>query len=804
MQMVKIILKQLGLPLLIGWSCCLSGIHAQQTPNFLLILSDDLTWHDIGCYGNQQVQTPHIDQLASEGMRFEYCFNSSPMCAPTRMSLYSGIHPVRNGAHPNHSGVYDHIRSMPHYLQALNYRVALLGKQHYQPQKNFPFEFLGGVNHDPGGKTDLDLTKARDFMSETRNQPWCLVVASNQSHTPWTWGDPTAYDPESLKLPPYLVDTDTTRAGLTKYYAEITYFDQQLGTVLEYLDASGQADNTVVIYLSEQGSNLPHSKWTLYDTGLRSAAVVRYPGTVEANSTTKAMIQYVDVLPTMLEMAGGDPSPLGLDGKSFLPVLRGEKLQHRDYVYGVQTSRGIFSGPDAYGIRSVRSDRFKLIWNLNYESEFSNTVIANNGPYGIFGSWRAAAEAGNRQAQEQVAAYQKRPEWELYDVLHDPYELKNMIGYPAAHTVVEALKPELLAWMEQQGDMGDLTEWSAISRQPGKFKNSPPAPLFIDPNYHGSCDPEVVWNEADRLWYLYYTARRPGLENTWLQTPIGVTTSPDLIHWTFQGYCRFDGIGGKKDAPATYWAPAVIAHGGKLHMFATYKADILPAQGAWGGDGRILHFETEMENPVDGWKTVGSPHDTTLNTIDATVYRQGGQFQLWFKGKPKSGGKNRLYHLSSNDLYDWQAMPPASGDVFNPEATGSGFEEAPYVFQWQDQYWLLTDPHRGLMVYSSEDGTDWDFQGTILEGGGSRALDNNMARHCSVAVVDERAFIFYHVEPWRRYDLEQKKGNERVPIFEQPLKNRRSVLQIAELKIEEGKLVCNRDQLIKLGPEAQE
>lgn len=780
--------------LLVVMGNLVSGRAQSSTPNFLLILSDDLSWHDIGCYGSEQVLTPHIDQLAREGMRFEYCFNSSPMCAPTRMSLYTGIHPVRNGAHPNHSGVYDHIRSMPHYLEELDYRVAILGKKHYLPERNFPFEFLGGINHDDGNKTDLELSKARDFMEANEENPWCLVVASNQSHTPWTWGDPTAYDPENLQLPPYLVDTDTTRIGLTKYYAEITYFDRQLGTVLEYLEESGQAGNTVVIYLSEQGSNLPHSKWTLYDTGLRSAAIVRYPAKIKAHSTTPALIQYIDVLPTMLEMAGGDPANLDFDGKSFLPVLEGQKDRHRDYVFGVQSSRGIFNGPDAYGIRSVRSDRYKLIWNLNYENEFSNTVIAKNGPYGIFGSWQAKAQAGDQQAKGRVAAYKKRPEWELYDLLQDPYELDNQIDDPEKGSILEELKTELLRWMDQQGDMGDLTEWSAINRQLKKFRHSPPAPLFIDPNYHGSCDPEVVWNEVDRQWYLYYTARRPALENTWLQTPIGVASSPDMINWTFRGYCRFDGIGGDKDAPATYWAPAIIVDKGKLHMFATFKEDLIPLQGVWGGPGRIRHFETDLEDPINGWTMVDDLHNTSLNTIDATVYKQDDQFHLWFKGKSKKATKNQLYHLTSRDLYKWKKVPFIPSDVFNPSATGSGFEEAPYIFKWQGKHWLITDPHLGLFVYSSEDGSNWEFQGTILEEGGSRALDNNMARHCSVTLVDDRAFIFYHVEPWRRYDLEQKKGEERVPIFRQPLKNRRSVLQMAELKIVDGKLVCERDQ----------
>ena len=275
---------------------------SQKTkPNLLLFLSDDLTYHDIGCYGNEEIRTPHIDQLARQGLRFEYCFNSAPMCAPTRMSLYTGIHPVRNGAHPNHSRVYDHIQSMAHYLTPLGYRVALMGKRHEAPLENFPFEFLGGQHGDSGKGIDLDMTMLDSFIDETGDQPWCMVVASNQSHRPWNRGDASVYDADTLTLPPYLIDTPETRESLTRYYAEITYMDKQVQQCLEYLDTHRQSDDTLVIFLSEQGSNFPHCKWTCYDTG-------RYSSTNTANTSfsTIAGVKFITpVLEFITKDAGG-------------------------------------------------------------------------------------------------------------------------------------------------------------------------------------------------------------------------------------------------------------------------------------------------------------------------------------------------------------------------------------------------------------------------------------------------------------------------------------------------------------------
>jgi hypothetical protein len=109
-----------------------------------------------------------------------------------------------------------------------------------------------------------------------------------------------------------------------------------------------------------------------------------------------------------------------------------------------------------------------------------------------------------------------------------------------------------------------------------------PSPIFTDPNYHGSCDPEIVWNEFDQTWYIYYTARHPKLENTWLQTPIGLAASKDFVNWDVKAHCKFDGVGGEKDSPETYWAPAIIAANDTLYMFVTWKSDTIPTKGAWG------------------------------------------------------------------------------------------------------------------------------------------------------------------------------------------------------------------------------
>ena len=153
-------------------------------PNIILIMADDLSMTDIAPYGSTQVLTPNIARLAKEGICLDNMFNIIPICAPTRQSLLTGLGPVRNGAFPNHSVIYNGIKTLPTYLQELGYNTALIGKKHYGPEASFPFEFLGGREHDAGNGQDVDLNKAEDYIKKTGDKPFFLMFTSNQPHDP--------------------------------------------------------------------------------------------------------------------------------------------------------------------------------------------------------------------------------------------------------------------------------------------------------------------------------------------------------------------------------------------------------------------------------------------------------------------------------------------------------------------------------------------------------------------------------------------------------------------------------------------
>lgn len=423
-------------------------------PNLLLIIADDCTYRDLGVYGGQ-AKTPHLEKLAAEGMKFTRCFQAAPMCSPTRHCLYTGLYPVKSGAYPNHTMAYDWVKSIAHYLQAAGYTTHLSGKTHINPKSVFPFDYSGSENPDPAAFAKVLKS------SEASGKPFLFIAASHEPHTPWNRGDPSQYPPASLKLPPVLVDSPDTREGFSRYLAEITYFDSQVGELVGLLDQSAHRDRTLVIVLSEQGNSFPFAKWTCYDVGLASACIARWPGQTKPGSVSDALIEYVDVVPTFLEAAGVE-LPAVLDGRSFVPVLTGAANAHKTHVFGLQTTRGIHHGSEHFGIRSVRDSRYRYIRNLTPEITFENA--ATNDP--TFQTWIQMATKGDENARRLVHDYQHRPAEELYDCETDPWNRHNLIADPSLSAVRDELRNQLETWMSQQGDEGQATELKALTRMP--------------------------------------------------------------------------------------------------------------------------------------------------------------------------------------------------------------------------------------------------------------------------------------------------------------------------------------------------
>ena len=439
---------------ILGLTLSLSGA---ERPNVLIIIADDCTYNDLPLYGGENAKTPHIDKLASEGLTFNQAYLSEAMCQPCRSELYSGQHPMRNGAAWNHSGSRPETKSLPHYLGDLGYRVGLSGKVHVTPQPSFPFEKVDGF--DPNCVRDPTLAhevnSMRNFMTRNEEEPFCLVVALVEPHVPWVMGDCSQYPDDKIKLPPNLVDTSVTRDAFARYLAEITYMDDQVGEILDVLERTGKVEDTLVLFTSEQGAQFPGCKWTNWDTGLHTALVARWPGKIKAGDRTDAMVQYVDVAPTLVELAGGNPEAYPFDGGSFVASLMDSEKQHREYAYGVHNN--IPEGP-AYPIRTVTNGEFRYIRNLSPDEIYIEKHLMGmrgdgglNNPY--WTTW--VFESGQtEEAAWLVKRYMKRPAEELYRTSEDKYELVNLAGDPRYADIKAKLSRELDHWLHDQNDPG--------------------------------------------------------------------------------------------------------------------------------------------------------------------------------------------------------------------------------------------------------------------------------------------------------------------------------------------------------------
>ena len=436
-----------------GLALPIYAVDGAERPNVMIIIGDDASRNDLPLYGGANADTPNIDGLAKQGMTFDRAYLSIAMCMPCRAELYTGLYPVRSGVCWNHSAARPGTKSIVHHLGDLGYRVGISGKGHFKPRESFPFEKVQGVEPGAIRKTaNFDYPeKLTEYMTRD-GKPFCLVVGLVVPHTPWTVGDDARFDRGRLELPPYMIDTPVTRDDFAKYLAEVEVMDEHVGLVLDALTKSGKAGNTIVIFTSEQGGQWPGGKWTNYDMGIHTGFVVRWPGKVAADKRTDALVQYADVVPTLIEAAGGEVAPDAFDGTSFLGVLLGKDKIHRDYAYSMHNN--VPEGPP-YPIRGVTDGRYHYLRNLKHENAyFEKHLMQQKFWHAYWPSWEAQAQAGDPHAKRILDRYIHRPAEELYDLKQDPHELNNLADDPEFASIKARLSAEVDRWMQSQGDPG--------------------------------------------------------------------------------------------------------------------------------------------------------------------------------------------------------------------------------------------------------------------------------------------------------------------------------------------------------------
>ena len=425
-----------GLLIIVGIAAgvVLSRRPEMEKPNILVLVADDAGWRDFGCYGNEAIRTPNLDRLAQSGMLAENAFLTTPQCSPSRISILSGKYPHATGAEDLHTPMPVDQIIVPAYLKKAGYFTGHLRKTHYGPNAEKQFEWYS-ENVD-----DFAL-----FLKSCGDRPFFLWVGFTDPHRPYSSGAiAPPHDPAKVEVPPYLADTPETRADLALYYDEISRLDGDAGRIINALEQHGRRENTLIVFLSDNGAPFPRAKGTLYDAGVKTPVIFSWPAVMASGTRYKGLLSVIDLAPTFLELAGIKP-PADVQGKSLGGVLKNPALEGRTHVFSERN----WHNCDEH-IRSVRTLRYKLIRN-------AYTELPHGSPADITGSpsWQSLKRLQKQGAltlPQRLLFQVPRPVIELYDLENDPWELDNVAGAPENAGRVRELTEVLDRWIEETGD----------------------------------------------------------------------------------------------------------------------------------------------------------------------------------------------------------------------------------------------------------------------------------------------------------------------------------------------------------------
>jgi len=431
-----------------------SGVEAAPR-NVVLLIGDDHGLQ-LGCYGHPVIKTPSLDRLAGQGTRFTHAFATCASCSASRSTIYTGMFTHTNGqyghAHgPHNFHSFRDVQSLPKLLKEAGYRTGIIGKYHVQPAEAYPFEQLPC----PGGPRNVTrmAESARAFMAAGPGKPFFLVLGYTDPHRAgkgfandreYPGVNKVEYEPAAVTVPSWLPDQPEVRAALAEYYESISRLDQGVGRVLDAIDATGHARDTLIIYVSDNGPPWPGAKTTLYEPGIRLPLIVFAPTQKKRGIANRAMVSFVDIAPTILDWAGVDP-PENVAGRSFLPILEQQDPPGWDTVFGSHTFHEVTM---YYPMRMIRTRRYKYILNLAHPLPFPFASDLWACP-----TWQGLRQRGDtRYGQRTVEAYLHRPREELYDLENDPHEVKNLARDPAHTAVLADLRRQLKQWQERTRD----------------------------------------------------------------------------------------------------------------------------------------------------------------------------------------------------------------------------------------------------------------------------------------------------------------------------------------------------------------
>ncbi len=439
-------------------ACAISSAANEMKTNILLITADDLGYEAVDFLGGKVPDVmPNLGRLAAQSMSFEYAHVNVAICAPSR-----GV--IATGRYGHNSGLFGfnklskEIPTVFGTFQKAGYLTGILGKvSHSTPDMKFVWDFVHDQNELGAGRSPTKYYRySKEFLARCKSEgkPFYLMVNSHDPHRPFhnparplgqTERPSRLFSSEEIAVPPFLPDLPGVRKELSQYYNSVRRFDDTVGKVLQALDESGMADRTLLVLITDNGSAFPFAKANTYLASTRTPCLVRWPGVVKPGTVDDThFISEVDFFPTFMEATGVQP-PEGLDGRSIVPLLRGESQDDRDFVF---TQIDYTIGGPAKPMRCIQDKEYGYIFNA-----FSNGRFRyRNNNEGM--TMKAMVEAGKTDpdVQARVDMFRYRVPQEFYDLKNDPGCLNNLIDSPEHQALARQFQDRLRQWMVATGD----------------------------------------------------------------------------------------------------------------------------------------------------------------------------------------------------------------------------------------------------------------------------------------------------------------------------------------------------------------
>jgi len=447
---------------------CLVLEGKPSKPNFIIIIGDDVGWDAFGCTGMKEARTPAIDQLAKESSMMTRFYCSVSQCAPLRAELYTGLLPKNNGVLANakkekRTGV----KNIADHLVPLGYQVGLSGKKHFG-LGTAKIDSIPGFDPGANGSNQVhSFDGVEKYVSEAKKKEnsFCVIIGSTHAHHPWDHGKESNFPTDQIQLRPHYIDTPAARQAVAKHAAEVEVLDQQVRETRELMKKMDLEKDTILIFLSEQGIAMPRGKWSPYEHGSRALCLAQWKGRILPRETS-ALAMYCDIVPTLVEFAGGkDP---GLDGKSLKSLWTDKGVKsHRKEV--------LISNVHPFWQKAIVTDTYKLIWTGHPEREhvFSNFTSGNKFFSKPWAEWMDEAKTNETAAHKVERILQPKP-FELYDVVSDPYEINDLASQPEHQKRIASLQVKLKKLMTDCGESTTPPKAAATKKKKDKTNKRKP------------------------------------------------------------------------------------------------------------------------------------------------------------------------------------------------------------------------------------------------------------------------------------------------------------------------------------------